>query len=172
MSTNDELKINIENRNLIPENILIASFIAGISSFGILNQAVVSVAARQTGKDLADYASIVDTIDIDAKVDTIDKCKNSIKILQSLLHISDDIKCKKDSDIITISIKASKCRYCPKGVGHAELSGTLCPFPSIIEMFINTLYNSDVIKVLKERGVPLLVKEDDWCDFKYTILDK
>ena len=170
MSAKDELKQNIEDRNLIPENILIASFIAGISSFGILNQAVISVAARQTGKDLADYVSIVNPIAIDDKIDTIDKCKNSIKVLQSLLHISDDVKCKKDNDIITISIKASKCRYCPKGVGHAELSGTLCPFPSIIEMFINTLYGKDIIKVHKERAVPLLVKEDDWCFFKYNIL--
>ena len=167
----DELKKNIEARNLSPENIFIASFIAGISSFGILNQAVIAMAARQIGKDLAEYYSVTKSETPDSKAAVIDNCRSSIEMLQSLIHISDEITCNDDNDIILMKIQASTCRYCPKGVGHAELSGTLCPFPTLIEKFINTLNDKELIKVLKERAVPLLKKVDDWCLIRYIESD-
>ena len=167
----EEMKHNIEARNLRPEHVFAASMIAGISSFGILNQAVVSSAAKQMGKDLATYYSAIKPDDSNPKTNTIDAINNSITKLQSLLGITDEINCNEENGIIYLKIHASKCRYCPKGVGHAELNGTLCPFPTLVEEFINKLNNRKVLTVLKERSVPLLKKVDDWCVIRYVASD-
>jgi len=169
----EDIKRNIESRNLGPEQIFAASLIAGMSSFGILNQAVVSAAADKMGEDLAEYykarnPSEADSLSRVADTGVVATCKKSLNILQSMLGISGEISCSENNGIVYLKIRNSKCRYCPKGVGRAELSGTLCPFPSLIEKFVNILNNRSVINVLKEKAMPLLTKEDDWCIIRYT----
>jgi hypothetical protein len=169
----EDMKRNIEARNLGPEQIFSASMIAGINSFGILNQAVMSSAARQMGKDLAEYyiasnPTAAGNMAGANGMDTIGTCRKTIDILQSMLRITEEIKCQKEGDAIFLRMRASKCRYCPKGVGRAELKGTLCPFPTLIQEFINTLDDRTVITVLKAEAAPLLNREDDWCVVKYT----
>lgn len=168
------MKHTIENRKIGPEQVYSASLIAGMNSFGILNQAVVSAAAAQMGNDLAEYClacqpEVVSSLRSETETDIVTVFRKSLDILQSLLQISDEIKCSEESgDRMTVLIRASKCRYCPKGVGRAELSGTLCPFPSLIENFVNSLNSRTIIKVYKEKFKPLLTKEDDWCVINYT----
>ena len=172
----EHMKKNIENRKIGPEQVYSASLIAGMSSFGILNQAVVSSAAEQMGNDLAEYCivsqpDIVKSLQSENETDINSILKKTLDILQSLLKISEEIKYKEESDGFTVLIRSNTCRYCPKGVGRAELSGTLCPFPSLIENFVNRLNNRKLIKVKKEKSKPLLTKEDDWCVIKYTSSD-
>jgi hypothetical protein len=169
----EHMKKNIENRKIGPEQVYSASLIAGMSSFGILNQAVVSSAAEQMGNDLADYCivsqpDVVSTLKSDTENDIAALFKKSLDILQSLLQISGEIRYSDESGSMTVLIRASQCRYCPKGVGRAELTGTLCPFPSLIENFVNRLNSRTLIKVRKEKSKPLLTKEEDWCVIKYT----
>jgi hypothetical protein len=171
-SMREDMKFMIETRNLGPEQIFTASLIAGMSSFGILNQAVVSWAAYRIGEDLAEYYGICKPSNTDEmahpiEAGTIDIFTKSVNILQSMLRISDEIATMEDGSIITIKIRNSKCRYCPKGVGRAELSGTLCPFPSLIEKFVNVLSGRTVVTIYKEKSAPLLKKEDDWCIIRY-----
>ncbi|MBN1574981.1 MAG: hypothetical protein JW913_00410 [Chitinispirillaceae bacterium] len=169
----EDMKRNIEDRNLGPEQIFAASLIAGMSSFGILNQAVVSGAADKMGEDLAEYYKARNPTEADEVARTADTgivatCKKTVNILQSLLRISNEITCDENNGVLYLKIRNSKCRYCPKGVGRAELGGTLCPFPSLIEKFVNVVNDRAVITVFKEKSVPLLKKEDDWCVIRYS----
>ncbi|MBN2191269.1 MAG: hypothetical protein JW751_00495 [Polyangiaceae bacterium] len=166
------MKRNIEARDLGPEQIFSASLIAGLNSFGILNQAVVCSATRQIGKDLAEYYfacnPLAEVMPNARGMSTIDACRKAIDVLQSLLRISEEIECGEDGNSVVVRVRASRCRYCPKGVGRAELKGTLCPFPTLIETFVNTLSNRTVITVFKEDSMPLLKKDGDWCMIRYT----
>ncbi|OPL17683.1 MAG: hypothetical protein AVO35_08420 [Candidatus Aegiribacteria sp. MLS_C] len=163
-----DMKQNIDERKLAPEHIFAATMIAGISSFGILNQAVMAAAARQIGKDLAEYHAATRGGKA-VSGGSVDEVLNaSLEELQSLLQITDSVKTERDGDVIYLKINANKCRYCPKGVGRAELSGTLCPFPTLVEEFVNALNGRKVVTTLKERGVALLTKEEGWCITRYT----
>ncbi|MCK4806678.1 MAG: hypothetical protein KAT09_03480 [Candidatus Aegiribacteria sp.] len=173
MTKDTKFQENVAKRGHNAESIFFASFIAGLNSFGILNQAVVNLASRRAGKYLARLGELTDFSESDmlkgAKMKVEAKFDKSLKVLNKVLPISEDIEMKKDNEDILISIRNSTCKFCPKGVGEAELKGTLCPFPSLIESFNNEIWKSEDIQLVKERATPLMVKEGDWCIFKFRI---
>ena len=82
--------------------------------------------------------------------------------LNNKLNISGkDFSVSETDSKLTVKIRTDKCRYCPKGVGSAELEGTICPFPGIIEGFVNEFSRSK-IKVSPVNG-KLLNKEEGFC---------
>lgn len=173
MTVDKKFQENIEKRALNAESIFFASFIAGLNSFGILNQAVINMASRRAGKHLARLAELTDFSESNmqecASMSGEEKFGKSVKLINKVLPISKDIEMKQDNGNIIISIRNSTCKFCPKGVGEAELQGTLCPFPSLLESFNNELWKSEDIQLIKERAIPLMVKEGDWCIFKYRV---
>ncbi len=173
MAIDSKFQENVEKRGLIAESIFFASFIAGLNSFGILNQAVINMASRRAGKHLARLAELTDFSESDmldcAKLNVEEKFGKSLKILNKVLPISKDIDMKKDNEDIIISIRNSTCKFCPKGVGEAELKGTLCPFPALLESFNNEIWKSEDIQLIKERAIPIMIKEGDWCIFRFRV---
>jgi hypothetical protein len=173
MTTDSKFQENVNKRGLNAESIFFASFIAGLNSFGILNQAVINIASRRSGKYLAQLAELTDFSESDllngTKLSIENKFETSLKVLKKVLPISKDIEMKMDNEDIVIGIRNSTCKFCPKGVGEAELKGTLCPFPSLLESFNNEIWKSEDVQLIKERAIPIMVKEDDWCIFKFRI---
>lgn len=51
-------KESIEERDLNADDVFVASFFAGLNEFGILNQAVMNIAARRAGKYLAMFEEV------------------------------------------------------------------------------------------------------------------
>ncbi|MCD4708833.1 MAG: hypothetical protein K8S62_13955 [Candidatus Sabulitectum sp.] len=171
MSVEKKFQENVEKRALVAESVFFASFIAGLNSFGILNQAVVNLASRRSGKHLAHFAELANFSDADratgANWSALKKFEKAIEILKRVMPISKDIETKEKNGEILVSIRNSTCKFCPKGVGEAELQGTLCPFPSLLESFSNELWESEDIQLIKERAKPIMKKDGDWCIFRY-----
>jgi predicted hydrocarbon binding protein len=160
-------KENIEERKLNVEDVFVASFLAGLNEFGILNQAVMNIASRRVGKYLAMFEEVKNPIKINESKGIEEQCEQALTSLNSTLFISSDINIEKEYDNIVVKIRNSKCKFCPKGVGEAELEGTICPFPGLIEEFINHFCNKKV-KIMRVDN-KILRKEDDWCVMKYEV---
>jgi len=159
-------KESIEERALNANNVFIASFLAGLNEFGILNQAVMNIASRRAGKYLAMFIEAKNPIKVDESKDIKEQCEQVLAFLNSILSIS-DVNVEKEYDSIVVKIRNSKCKFCPKGVGEAELEGTICPFPGLVEEFINHLCSKKV-KIMRVDN-KILKKEDDWCVMKYEV---
>jgi hypothetical protein len=71
-----------------------------------------------------------------------------------------------EEECVVLKITSSTCKLCPKGVGAAELEGTLCPVPGMVEEIINTFMLPEKVKlVLIERNV--LAKIGTECVMKF-----
>ncbi len=146
----------IESRNLDPEAVLFASFTAGLNEFGILNQMVMNFAGKTSGGYMAKCFKA-------CYPEEIKETPSELTVfLNDKLNISGkDFSVSETDSKLTVKIRTDKCRYCPKGVGSAELEGTICPFPGIIEGFVNEFSRSK-IKVSPVNG-KLLNKEEGFC---------
>jgi len=70
-------------------------------------------------------------------------------------------------DHLLVKIKNPACRACPKGVGEAELTGTLCPFPGLLEDYWSSICGKE-LKLEKVGNNKALIKHGDWCRFPFT----
>ena len=88
----------------------------------------------------------------------LDQCRSALAHLNAELTITldpADLYVEEEGEQFVVKIKTSQCRFCPKGVGEAELKGTLCPFPGLIEEFLHSMigritsYNVCYTKLLR-----------------------
>jgi len=169
--TNEMFQENVIKRELDTESIFFASFLAGLNLYGILNQAIVNKASERAGVHLAKFAGLDEvngygTDDV-SKLSALEKFEKSVEVLKKMLFISKNIEVIHRGEGTVIAIEAGTCRFCPKGVGEAELKGTLCPFPALMKSFSNEYWGTDIVELYKERAKPILVKEGDRCVFEY-----
>ena len=152
----EKWKEMIETRKLDPETVFFASFIAGLNEFGILNQMVMKVAGKTSGTYMARCFKACYPNEVEKEPAQL------IKFLNDKLNISgNEFSVFEDSDRLTVKIRTDKCRYCPKGVGGAELEGTICPFPGIIESFVNAISDEKIsVDAVNNK---LLNKEGGFC---------
>jgi len=162
------LKEKIVERNLNAENVLIASFMAGLNEFQILNQGLVNKVCSLSGKFLSQFALETTPFEIDPNLNSYDQSEKIIHYCNEILHISSQVKTQQEDQVIVVRIETQKCRFCPVGIGEAVLTGTLCPFPSLIEAFVNEV-GTHKIKLIKERNNPVLEKCNDWCVIRYEL---
>lgn len=165
-----DFKEKIEERSLDAKSVFVASFLAGLNEFGVLNQAVMEIASRRAGKYLAIYMEEKGLTKIDKSKNFEEQVKQLLMSLNSKLSISTDIIVEEKDNNLLVKIRSSKCKFCPKGVGEAELEGTICPFPGLIEEFINYFCNKKVKVASKNNKI--VRKEDDWCLTEYKFLVK
>ncbi len=151
----EKLKEIMKNRDLDEESIFFASFIAGLNEFGILNQMVMKEAGKRSGVYMANCLK---------SCYPEKSARNPVELVNFLnerLRISKDFFVEESKENLTVKIRTDKCRYCPKGVGGAELTCTICPFPGIIESFVNEICTKKI------RTVPvsgkILNKEKGFC---------
>ena len=170
--TNEAFQENVTRRELDTESIFFASFLAGLNLYNILNQAIINKASDRAGAHLARFAKLKGMDDLNLTTtknwSARERFEKSVEILKKMLFISKEVEIiHKEENETVISIETSSCRFCPKGVGEAELNGTLCPFPALLKSFSNELWETDVVNLYKERGKPTLTKEGDRCVFEY-----
>ena len=128
----------VQERGLEAYNVMLAAFLAGLNEMGMLNQASVNVASRRSGRYLAEFARLKTTLpemgdDVKANAAAL------IEHLNSILTLSQELSVESGPSGAVLRITGSKCRFCPKGVGEAELEGTLCPYPGLVVEFVNAL---------------------------------
>ncbi len=152
----------IEKRELNPYHVFMASFLAGLHSMGMLNQATVTVAARGAGRKMALY--------LQAKGDLpplrgtlMEKAATLIEHLQKVMPLGMQVQVEVKGDEVEVKVEGATCKFCPKGVGGAELEGTLCPYPALLASFADALLCSEGGIKVKPQGRRPLVKEAGVC---------
>ena len=152
----------IDERELEAYHIFLAAFLAGLNEMGMLNQASVNMAARRAGKYLAEYARTRNDLPA-PEFSTADTARSLLSFLDRILGLGTKLEIQAEGESTECRVLSSGCRFCPKGVGEAELEGTLCPYPGLIEEFINQLLpeNNEMHLVMINRRP--LIKEGDSC---------
>ena len=158
------LSDKIDKRELLPYHILVASIFAGLNEMGMLNQASVNVASRRAGKYLAEYTQTQGLLDAEAlTAPHAEKVKRLIEKLDALIELGTRVTVSGTVDGAEIRIFSMGCKFCPKGVGEAELKGALCPYPGLIEEYVNAfLDDNDKVKLVSTHRRHLR-KLDDNC---------
>jgi len=143
-----------EHRNLKNLHIVLTSMIAEFSKLGILNQGTTNIIGSGVGKKIA--KCLKETVREIPKED-----KELIEFIINFCDMCDDFVVYDDR----IGIKIDKCKYCPKQIGEAEISGSACPIPSILASCMRELTNKDY-KIDLWNGNKVIIKENGYCWFR------
>jgi hypothetical protein len=157
---------NISERKITPQHALFALYLAAGAHTGILNQGAVSMFARYVAPRLKLYLEALGYKFPEAgEKDQVKMLSEIVATLNKALSISDEIRIVKEGeDTVSLIVLGEKCRYCPKGVGLAEIPGTLCPFPYLVAELAR-LHGIELEPVKKREGgrVSILSKEKGYC---------
>ena len=159
-------------RHLMPFHIVCATSLGELATEGALNQGNALLAGKAAGLNLAQY--VKELAKETGEVLPSDPAQ-AAEVLIKLIRLSDVYEIEKISDNrFVVKIKTDQCKYCPKGVGGAEISGTVCPFPGVIEAFVSDVTGrkiSVILKEMDEKGVkktPLL-KKNGFCVMEFQV---
>ncbi len=152
----------IEERQLQPHHIFLASFLAGLNEMGMLNQASVNVAARRAGRYLAEYVRVRGGLPEPAGT-AAETAQRYVAHLDELMGLGTKLEIGQENGTTWCKVVSNGCRFCPKGVGEAELEGTLCPYPGLIEEFVNQLLPEGQSLSLVMINRRPLAKEEGVC---------
>ena len=124
---------NVHERRITPCHALFASFLAALEDAGVLNQAVVNFMAKRAGRNLHAYLKVMKLLRSDGGT-SFERFKSLVESVNDALAIGERVEVHlRDGDTVLVGLGGRFCRYCPKGVGLAEIPGTACPFPRLIE---------------------------------------
>lgn len=166
----NDIKKNILERELNPYHSFLSAFFAGMAELGLVNQGSMNIVARRAAEYLYSYLEAkeilpdMDQVPGETKVEVV---RNLILYINRLLSLMGEYDFQlSDQDLAVLRIEAKKCRICPKGVGGAEVKGTICPIPSFLEGLVNRIAGEKLVQ-LNSTGIE---KDGDLCRAYYQIL--
>ncbi len=160
-------KVKIDARELEPQHILLASFLAGLNEMGMLNQASVNIAARRAGRYMADFVKARGDLP-EPGATKEQSAQRYVAHLDKIMKMGTKIDVEHRLDDVVVKVMSAGCRFCPKGVGEAELQGTLCPYPALIEEFVNQLLPEGQKFKLSMKDRRPLHKVGDNCEIELS----
>ena len=148
----DDIKTTIINRDLNPYHSFLSSFFAGLAELGMINQGSINIVSKRAAEYLYSY---LDAKDILPDMNTVPGDSTAAVVRNLILYINKilslmgeyDLKEVDDGQVVLL-VAADKCRICPKGVGGAEVKGTLCPIPSFLESLVNKIAGTELIDLM------------------------
>ena len=166
-----DLKKVVLERDLNPYHSFFASFFAGLGELGMLNQGSINIVAKRAADYLYAYLDAkeilpdMDTVPGESKTEVI---KNLILYINRILSLVGEYDLQDaGDDQVVLLIAGNTCRICPKGVGGAEVKGTLCPIPSLLESLINMIAQKDMLELIS----PGIEKEGSTCKAYFKVLN-
>jgi len=166
-----DMKQVVLDRDLNPFHSFFASFFAGLGELGMLNQGSINIVAKRAADYLYAYLDAKEILpDMNAvpggsKAEII---KNLILYINKILSMVGEYDLQASGeDQVVLLITGSTCRICPKGVGGAEVKGTLCPIPSLLESLINKIAQKEMLELLT-TGIE---KEGPNCKAYFKVLN-
>ena len=165
-----DMKQVVIDRDLNPYHSFFASFFAGLGELGMLNQGSINIVARRAADYLYAYLDakeiLPDMKSVPGKTQA-EVIKNLIMYINKILSMVGEYDLKEaGEDQVVLMITGNKCRICPKGVGGAEVKGTLCPIPSLLESLINKIAQKEMLELIT-TGIE---KEGSSCKANFKIL--
>lgn len=166
-----DMKQVVLERDLNPYHSFFASFFAGLGELGMLNQGSINIVAKRAADYLYAYLDAkeilpdMDAVPGESKAEVI---KNLILYINKILTMVGEYDLKEaGEDQVVLLIEGQTCRICPKGVGGAEVKGTLCPIPSLLEALINMIAQKDMLELIT-TGIE---KEGSTCKAYFKVLN-
>ena len=160
------LKELAEKRRLKILHIIMASFLAQLAEMGYLNQGSTNIIGTAVGKRVGKFLK-----DSNVSFDNGDELKVLREVVETI-DLTEEITFEKNtSNKILVKLKSSMCKYCPKGVGGAEIPGTVCSVPYFLRSVLETILEKKYIVVpweVKEHSFVVkkpLKKEEGHCIF-------
>ncbi len=182
MTTSSEIKSLIDDRQLSQWHLMIASLLGSLASQeGMFNQAFLNRILKHSMDEfvipyfqtLPAYESAL--IEIEQATSLEQQLQPVIRFVDKIFNLAGQIELiEKDSGHSVLRVGSSGCRFCPIGVGKADISPgkTFCPFPTMIEETANEMLSKVQIKtVLKREGTKtkILTKLDGNCFITFEI---
>jgi hypothetical protein len=166
-----DIKQIVLERGLNPYHSFFASFFAGLGELGMLNQGSINIVAKRAADYLYAYLDAkeilpdMDAVPGESKAEVI---KNLILYINKILSMVGEYDLQEaGEDQVVLLIAGQTCRICPKGVGGAEVKGTLCPIPSLLEALINLIAQKDMLELIT-TGIE---KEGSTCKANFKVLN-
>jgi len=166
-----DLKKVVLERDLNPYHSFFASFFAGLGELGMLNQGSINIVAKRAAEYLYAYLDAkeilpdMNAVPGESKAEVI---KNLILYINKILTMVGEYDLQEAGDNqVVLLIAGNTCRICPKGVGGAEVKGTLCPIPSLLESLINMIAQKDMLELIT-AGIEI---EGSTCKAYFKVLN-
>lgn len=165
-----DIKQVVLERDLNPYHSFFSSFFAGLAELGMINQGSINIVAKRAADYLYSYLDakeiLPDMSSVPGETNT-EVVKNLILYINKILSLVGDYEFKDaEDDMAVLLITGNTCRICPKGVGGAEVKGTLCPIPSLVESLVNKIAGKDLLDLVT-TGIE---KEGPNCRAFYKVL--
>jgi hypothetical protein len=165
-----DIKQIVLERDLNPYHSFFSSFFAGLAELGMINQGSINIVAKRASEYLYSYLEAKEILpDMNAVPgDTnTEIAKNLILYTNKILSLVGeyDFQDAEDGQAVLL-ITGKTCRICPKGVGGAEVKGTLCPVPNLVESLVNRIAQKDLLKLVTSG----IEKDGPTCKAYYKVL--
>jgi len=151
----------VKERNLTLLHVIMASFMGQLADLGLLNQGSANLIGLGVGQRLGRYFKEVGILLPENDVE-------AVKRILELADVAEFLSVEKLSDEnLLVGIKSDKCKYCPKGIGGAEISGTVCPIPYLIVSTLTSYTGKKYSIALwkKDKSSIVIKKEEGYCKF-------
>nr|MDO8046060.1 hypothetical protein [Candidatus Baldrarchaeota archaeon] len=151
----------VKERNLTLLHVIMASFMGQLADLGLLNQGSANLIGLGVGQRLGRYFKEVGILLPENDVE-------AVKRILELADVAESLSVEKLSDEnLLVGIKSDKCKYCPKGIGGAEISGTVCPIPYLIVSTLTSYTGKKYSIALwkKDKSSIVIKKEEGYCKF-------
>jgi len=147
-----DIKQVVLDRDLNPYHSFFSSFFAGLAELGMINQGSINIVAKRAAEYLYSYLDAKEILPDMSAVpgdSTTEVAKNLILYINKILSLVGEYEFKDAEDgMAVLLITGNTCRVCPKGVGGAEVKGTLCPIPSLVESLVNKIAGKEMLDLV------------------------
>ena len=150
----------IVERDLKASHVFIATFIGKLAEGGFLNKGVLNIVIPPVAKKLTEYLKFRYGALNDNDTPVEDKIKKTLEILEEELDPFAKYVVSINGNKVNIAIESNKCKFCPKGVGGAEIPGILCMFPILIKGILEGIIGEHF-----EINIPV-IKKEGYCIFQ------
>ncbi len=166
-----DMKKVVLERDLNPYHSFFAAFFGGLGELGMLNQGSINIVAKRAAEYLYAYLDAKEILPDMGNVPGRSKAeviKNLILYINKILSMVGEYDLQETGDDqVVLLISGQTCRICPKGVGGAEVKGTLCPIPSLLEALINLIAQNDMLELITSG----IEKEGSTCKAYFKVLN-
>ena len=166
-----DIKKVVLERDLNPYHSFFSSFFAGLAELGMINQGSINIVAKRAADYLYSYLEAKEILPDMSAVPgetTTEVAKNLILYMNKILSMVGEYDFQDtEEDQAVLLITGSTCRICPKGVGGAEVKGTLCPIPNLVESMVNKIAQKDLLELVTSG----IEKEGPTCKAYFKILN-
>lgn len=161
-----DLKTEIARRDINQHNAFLFAIFAGMVDLGLVNQGVVNELARKTASYMVNYYSAKD-IDFPFGDGPLDKnVAYLFEFFNGDLSFVKEYAIEQSGEGVRLSVASQLCRICPKGLGGAEIKGTLCLIPHFFMHLMNYFLPREKQLSLR-KGEPPIRKEGGNCIISY-----